>query len=200
MAVILKTIRDRLPEFCKVDAPRFMVAKMIRFHHLAERMIRDGRIVYLIRNPCGHVNSWLRSPELPKGAGPNEWRTGERKKKEEIKGGILGYCGFDDWKSVALAYLSLAKEHPERCRIQRYEELVDDTIPQTQQMFEWCGVPFTAQTEKFIRLSRTGHSDDPYAVVKAPSLVRNRWKRELDISIRDEILKEVDGTPLAAFL
>jgi len=187
--------------FAKQDSPRFMVAKMIRFHHLAKHMMQEGKIVYLVRHPCGSINSWLRSPESKDCNGSEEWRTGANKKaSEKKKSGVKEYCGFDDWKALTLKYLRLSEQCPDRCRILSYEAMVDNTEQETQKLFDWCGIPFTSQTHEFISLSKGSHSDDPYAVQKDSKRVKNQWQSQLDPNLQNAIINEIKDTPLAKFL
>ncbi|NQU26363.1 MAG: sulfotransferase [Candidatus Nealsonbacteria bacterium] len=200
LAEFLANEQDYAP-FTNVDDPTTMVLKMIRFHHLVERIIEDSAVVYLVRHPCGAINSWLNSPECKVRDNPEEWRTGEKKKEgERNRSGIREYCGFDDWKTVTLDYLRLAERFPDRCRIQSYEAMVDDTLGETQALFDWCDIPFTEQTQQFIELSRRSHSDDPYAVLKDSRRVSKQWERQLEPQIRDVIIGEVTGTPLERFV
>ena len=193
--------RSDYATFEKVESARFMIAKMIRFHHLAENLMKEGKIVYLVRHPCGSINSWLRSPESKNCDWPEEWRTGAKKKeREKEKSGVKEYCGFNDWKTLTLKYLHLAEQHPNRCRILSYEAMVDDTIQETQMLFDWCGVPFTTQTQEFINLSKRSHSDDPYAVQKDSKQVKSQWRSQLDPNIQSTINNEIKGTPLEKFL
>lgn len=187
--------------FEKVDSPGFMVAKMIRFHHLAEHLMQEGKIVYLVRHPCGAINSWLRSPESKNCDEPEEWRTGAKKKeREKGKSGVKEYCGFEDWKIVTLKYIHLSEQLPNRCRILSYEAMVDDTVRETHAIFDWCGIPFTKQTREFIDLSKRSHSDDPYAVQKDSKQVKDQWRSQLDPNIQAAIINEIKGTPLEKFL
>lgn len=154
------------------------------------------RMVALVRHPCGAIHSWLTtSKEFPSDADPlAEWQTGACRKP-----GFGEFWGFDDWMKVTRLHLELQERYPDRFQVVRYEDLVDDTVGQSQAMFRFLGLDYTEPTEKFLAACHAEHRESSYAVFKSPK-VKNRWKTELQKEIRDEILSRVRGTELEQFI
>ena len=61
----------------------------------------------------------------------------------------------------------------------QYEELVDNSLKETERIFRFCGLPLTKQTIDFLRESHERHIEDPYSVFKKKS-VKDKWLIELD--------------------
>lgn len=187
------------PTFLKRESPEFLAFKTTRFHHLLENMMRyfeNLKMVSIVRHPCGAINSWLNTPrEFPATADPmKEWRTGNCRKtaKEE-------FWGFDDWKKVTSMHMEFAKIYPEQFKIIRYEDLVEDTLPRTMELFNFTGLDLEGQTISFIRECHNHHNSDSYAVFKKKD-VSCTWKDSLPKEIQKEIIEEIKGTPLEIFL
>ncbi len=186
--------------FDKVASPDCMVIKMVRYHHLIPKLLMDVdelKVIGIVRNPCAVINSWLQAPkEFQEGWDPQaEWRWAPKKNQ----GRIEEYNGFEKWREVAQLFLDLSTRYPERFYLLRYENLVAEPILQVEQLLTFAGLPFHTQVIHFIQRSRSEHHEDPYSVFKAPS-VKDRWREDLNATIRQKIVEEVTGTRLERFL
>jgi len=182
----------------KSSSPRWLVIKDTRFHNLTERLLvlfDNIKVIALIRNPCGAINSWLQSSnEFPENAdATNEWRSGACRKTGDGE-----YWGFDDWKKVTQMHLRLEREFPLNFKIQKYERLVSAAETSVTELFQFCGVPMSEQTLSFVARSQREHNPDQYAGFKHPS-VSKKWKAELPAEIQNTIYKEISGTELSRF-
>lgn len=187
------------PTFKKSKQPQTLVIKTTRFHQIVPTLLKlydveKLRIVIVVRHPCGAINSWLKHPnEFPNGADPQlEWRTGNCRKS------ALGeFWGFDDWKAVTKTYLNLERQHA-NLRIFPYEQLVKNLKVETKNLFEFADLENSEQTQLFIRNCQKTEIADSYAVFKHPD-VTEAWKTELDGSIAQTIISELEGTDLERF-
>jgi len=66
----------------------------------------------------------------------------------------------------------------------RYEDLCAAAPETTQALFEWCGLPYTNQTRRFLDESTSGHQERYYSVYKSPLRAANAWRQELDDDTR----------------
>ena len=183
----------------KDDYPEFLAIKMTRFHNLISRMLElfeNLKMVSLVRHPCGAIHSWLTtSNEFPQDADPlQEWRTGACRKTRPEE-----FWGFEDWKSVTRLHMDLEEKFPDRFIILQYETLDNHPIPETKKLFDFLGLEYTEQTDRFLKACHQQHDEDSYAVFKDPS-VQDQWKKELDPVIQAEIIDEIKNTDLARFL
>ncbi|MBI3450380.1 MAG: sulfotransferase [Acidobacteria bacterium] len=190
----------RYPVFAlKDEAPRVLAIKDTRYHQVLGRLLElfeCARLVAIVRHPCGAIHSWLTTPkEFPTGSDPSaEWRTGRCRKTAPEE-----FWGFEDWMSVTRLHLDLARRHPGRVLVIRYEDLVGNAVEESRRLLRFLDLPWTAQTESFVEESQSRHMADTHAVFKHPG-VKDRWRGELSPEIQEAIRSEIAGTDLAEFL
>lgn len=182
----------------KNEQPSFLVIKETRYHDLLPVLLKrfsDIRIIYIVRNPCGAINSWISSrSEFPANSNPLiEWKTGKCRKADHGE-----YWGFDDWKLLTKQYLDLEKEYPKNVKVISYESLVEESSNQTKEMFDFVGLDLSKQTQEFLEISQSTHSEHGNAVFKSKE-VKNKWKTELDPRIIEGIKQELDGSELESY-
>lgn len=184
----------------KKEKPDVLAFKMVRYHHLVPDMLDyfdDLKGLGIVRHPCAVINSWLSTPkEFPEEADPmEEWCHGECRNE----GHPEEFWGFEAWKEVAEIYMEQEKKHPEQFSIVGYEELVEDPLERTEEIYDFLDSPFTDQTKDFLKKSHQKHEDDPYAVYKDKK-VKKKWRWELDDEIKRDILDKLEGTKFERFL
>jgi len=175
--------------------------KTTRFHQLIPSLLsyfKDNflKIISVVRHPAGAIYSWINTPkEFP----PNlcnvetDWLTGRCRKTSEEE-----FWGFEDWKKVTKLHLEMEKKY-RNFKIFQYENIVFNTKEETLKMFSFLHLPYTDQTDRYIRECNSVHIDDPYAVYKNRA-VANKWKRNLDRGIIKKIVSDIKNTPLERFL
>lgn len=188
------------PIFNKQKNISHLVFKENRYQNVIEPMMRkyeNIKLVGIIRNPNGCLNSWMKLPkEFPVGSDPlKEWRYGDCKNK-----GNEDFFGFYKWKEVANLYLDLKDKWPDRVYVIAYEDLIKNTLDIVKEMFSFCDIEFTKQTEDFLLSCNKKHDESPYSVFKDTNLVMNQWKDELHPYITKEIKADLQGTRLEQFL
>lgn len=194
-----KQMSGEYPQFQKNTAPSVLIIKENRYQSLLEPMLRRVPImkgIGITRHPCAVLNSWRKNEkEFPAGADfLAEWRFGACKNK-----GNEDYFGFYKWKEVAHLYLDLADKWPDRFRAVRYEDIVSDPEAKYEELFEFCGIPFVAQTRAFLRESTQRHTESYYGVYKNKS-VADRWRAELDTYVIEQVLADLKGTRLERYV
>jgi hypothetical protein len=177
-----------------------LVMKEVRYHYLIETLLRevqDIKIVGIVRHPCGAINSWLKTPRefKPEWNAAMEWRDAQSKNQ----GRLEEYFGFEKWKELARLFLRFKQTFPDAFYLINYEELVENPMAETEKLFNFVGLPMHCQVTAFIQSSHASEVDDPDSVFRTTD-VAARWYQELDPSIRDAILRDVEGTDLAVFL
>lgn len=187
------------PTFLKKEKPDFLAFKTTRFHDLTENMLKlfeNLKTICIVRHPCGAIYSWLNTPsEFPSTADPmKDWRNGKCRKtaKEE-------YWGFEDWKKVTTMHMKLESQYPKQFKIIKYQDLVDNTIIKTKDLFEFVGLELEDQTRRFIEECHSRHDKNSYSVYKKKE-VAHRWKEGFPPAIQKEIIDEIKGTPLEMFM
>jgi len=189
-----------IPVFEK-DKITHIVYKEARYHNILFNLIKKDpeiKIVGIIRNPKSVLSSWYLAPKefnREKWNLLSEWRTAKSKnagRKEE-------YYGYNKWKEVALLFLQLKKEYPNRFFLIEYIDLLNNTTKVVKSLFDFCELDFSEQTIKFINESKTKDlSVDAYSVFRK-NQVDDKWKKTLPLEIVRIIDSDLRGTVLEKF-
>lgn len=174
----------------------------------------SARAVYVIRHPCGYVASVLRGEATSRfsEAKPSEndsWRFKlllaasssrkhgltlqdiERLTAEER----LAWCWLLIQEKV-LADISGC----ERVLTLRYEDVCVQPLAMTRRMFEFTGLEWQPQSERFVRAStqtaKRATDTEYYSVYKPPLASAERWRTELAPEVVERVLRIVRGSPL----
>lgn len=188
--------RDEL-DFPKSE-PTHLVYKEVRFHHLLPHLLASApylKLIGLIRDPRSVLASWFKAPREfdPTWSMDEEWRHARLKNN----GRIENWYGFERWKQLATLLLDMAHRYPDRCRIVRYEQLVDATKPTLDELFDFCGIRENGQTDSFISESTSRDDGDPYGVYRRAGTATQAF---ITSEIEQAIEREISGTRLEQFL
>jgi len=180
--------------------PRCLVIKDTRYHNLTKTLLNiniDIKFIHIVRNPCGAINSWIKTDREFRLKGCKveaDWKQGKCRKtgKEE-------FWGFNDWKYLTDYYLKLEMEYSDKVLVTRYEDLVLHTIQETEKLYKFCDLKLDKQTIEFIENCHTKHISNKYAVYKDKS-VKDKWETELSKNIIAEIYSELEDTIFETFI
>lgn len=178
---------------------RLLMIKDTRFHSLYQsgmNLFPKSKCLFVVRNPCGHLNSWKTSKEFPEEAVfEDNWRSGACRKSE----GPGEYWGFDDWKALTQAFANLEKQEPNRYKVFRYEDLVADPSGVTKILFDFIGQNLHSDVASFLSRSHAVHDPNVFSVFRSPK-VAERWRKEFPEAIARKIYDELSGTEYERFL
>lgn len=185
------------PTFVKKNLSR-LVIKDTRYHNLMDSLLKlfpEVKVIHIIRNPCGAINSWLRAPkEFPKDLNYlDEWRTGECRKTGEEE-----FWGFNDWLLLTKKYLKLEKKFPKNVKVVFYEALVENPHDNVKIIFDFVNLSVHDQTKEYIMASQNSHKKSEYAVFKNKDVAYS-WRHQLDPLIIKEIKADLMKNQLNKF-
>ena len=174
--------------------------KKARYHYLHIRFLNyfpNFKLLAIVRNPCAVLASWMSIPkEFPNGSDSwLEWRLGACKNQCKPE----NFFGFYKWRESTYIFIDLQSMFPDRVRVVRYEDLVENPTNIAKSFFKFVGLPFGEQTKRFLDESSKHHTDNPYAVYKNKD-VKDKWKHKLDPRIVKDIEQELKGTNLETFI
>lgn len=167
---------------------------------------------HITRHPCGYVASVLR------GESQGRFTSGVASSEDY---GLLEKCLHTDLaRERNLTLQAMKSLHPvERlawrwvlfnakamsdiaglptCMTFRYEDLCQDPEGMAQRLFAFCGLPWQAQTEKFVAASTAKDVGRYYSVVKDPIKAANKWRSQLSAEDVDRVFNVVANTPPGA--
>lgn len=197
---VLQKSKDRVnlkPNFKKFTKPNHIVYKEVRYHHILKNVLSnsDTKVVGLIRNPFAVINSWLKAPkEFRTDLGweiQKEWKDAPMKnmnRQEE-------YNGYNKWKEVCFLFLRLKNEYPNQFYLINYDNLLSNPILEVKQLFKFCDLDYSEQTDFFIKKSTSFESSDAYAVFKQKKDDLG-WKKTLPSYIEKEIKEDKEFNTL----
>lgn len=87
----------------------------------------------------------------------------------------------------------------ERVLTVRYEDVCAQPIELTRRMFEFAGLDWQPQTEKFVLASTQTGDADYYSVFKNPQASVERWRSELSSDVIERVQRILRGSPLHRF-
>lgn len=82
-------------------------------------------------------------------------------------------------------------------RLLQYEKFAREPLMHTKELFEFAGLAWDQQTEKFIHSSRTSRNDRYYSIYRGPDEATNRWRTQLTEDQQRRIMTIVSTTSLA---
>lgn len=182
----------------KDERVRLLMIKDTRFLELyliGMGLLPAAKCLFIVRHPCGALNSWRKSSEYPSGSDFHaEWRTGACRKSE----GPGEYWGFEDWKRTARLFLAAEAKDPGRVRVFRYEDLVDRPVETTETLFEFAGIEVAAEVSDFLTRSHARHDPNAFSVFRSPTVAES-WQREFPEDIAAQVLADIQNTDLERF-
>jgi len=184
-----------LVESCRKSS--IVAVKTIRLKmELAEdAMQKDAtlRLVYMVRDPRGMLNSWWTTRPISVKVKNNSYSGHEM----EADARLMCKRMLDDWKVFA----RLRNQYPDRCLQLRYEDLAESPERVVRMVYRFIGLKETPSDvlEGFKNMTLAHRSDGPYGIRRTNSSVTaHKWKTELTLDrqtiITDhcrEFLKEV---------
>ncbi|MFC0211215.1 sulfotransferase [Paenibacillus chartarius] len=184
----------------KQENPTFLALKEVRYHYLMPRLLQSQegiKIVAIVRNPCGVLNSWKNAPKefLHNWDFNEEWRFAQSKNQFRPE----EYFGFHKWIEYTKMVMELEKTYPERCKLVRYEELVMDPEKSSRNIFSFCGLDWSQQTEKFLQISTSVTVADTYSVFREKKDVDD-WRASLPDKVVQAVYNELKNTEFEKFL
>lgn len=166
-----------------------LLFKETHYLNVIENLLKksDTKIVSLVRSPFAVINSWLHIPKEfnPNWNVPKEWKEAPSKNQNKK----TYFFGYNKWKEACFLFLKLKREYPNQFYLISYDNLLSDTINEVKQLFEFCNLEYTKQTDDFIKQSTASQSSDAYSVFKKKS-DDTGWKKTLPVFIENAIKED----------
>lgn len=153
----------------------------------------DTKVIGLVRSPFAVINSWINIPKEfdPSWSVEEEWKYAELKNKDQS----THFFGYQKWKEASFLFIRLKREYPEQFYLINYEDLLSNPVKEVEQLFKFCSLNHTEQTDAFIKLSTTTEAEDVYAVFKQKTDDMG-WKKTLPSYIENEIKEDKEFNTL----
>ncbi|MGH8124554.1 MAG: sulfotransferase family protein [Rhodanobacteraceae bacterium] len=163
--------------------------------------LSQARAIHLMRHPCGYVASVFRGEAAYRfnDSTPSADQLWVLKLLLATASGKRHGLNLDDlrrltpeerlaWRWVLMQEKILADvAGSERVLTVRYEDVCVEPLAMTRRMFEFTGLDWQLQTERFVRASIEGAETDYYSVFKNPRDSAQRWRSELAPDVAERI-------------
>lgn len=170
---------------------------------LIARLIPNFRIIHILRHPCGWMASVSRGEHERRFSSKRDdwWLFGLLADTQPAKRRNLtmeSFQAMNDLERDAWLWVLWNENGAESCgdlanvMIIRYEDVCANPIQLSQQMFDFAGLDWNAQTEEFVQHSVSIDRKDYYSVFRDPLVAANKWRQNFsveDVSIVESILQ-----------
>lgn len=173
----------------------------------------DVRAIHLMRHPCGVIASRLRGAKAHGFGQPTKSADSTWLLKQLLATAAGKAHGVDENDIRQLTYHEqaawlwcLTQEKiladvagSDRVLTVRYEDVCAEPFAMTRRMFEFVGLDWQLQTERFVRASTEGSNTDYYSVFKHPQSSAERWRSELSSQDIERILRILRNSPVSSY-
>jgi hypothetical protein len=177
------------------DNQTTLLFKETHFLNIIKNLLNKSntKIIGLVRSPFAVLNSWISTPNEfnPSWSIEDEWMTA-LKKNDNKKSHYFGYC---KWKQACCMFLDFQKKYPNKFYLLRYENLIKNTTLEVKDLFDFCGLVFTNQTQIFLEKVTLQENKDAYSVFKNKKN-DTVWQKKLPDYIQSKIINDPEFVEL----
>ena len=176
--------------------------KEVRYHHLIQNLLTQDpeiKIIGLVRSPLSTINSWLNAPkEFRKDLNwkeLEEWRYAPKKNSNSIE----EFNGYEKWKETTLLFEKLQTLYPNRFKLIRYSDLINDSIKSFDNLFRFMNLEMNVKVLSFLSEINSKNDNDAYSIYRKEAR-DDLWKTQLNPIIIQEIQKDLLNLDLETYL
>ena len=171
--------------------PSVLAYKEVRYLYTIPLLLqryKGIKIIGIVRNPYDVLESWINAylEYKPEWDILQEWAFASKKNEYRPE----NYFGYYKWKEFIKMNVEMKKKYPGSYMIVRYEELAEEAISVTKELFSFLDVPYTDQTETFLKESQSKTIDNAYAVYRNKKEIQKK-EFYLPDTVRNEIAKDL---------
>lgn len=140
--------------------------KETHYLNIIENLIQnsDTKVIGLVRSPFAVINSWLNIPKEfnPDWSVKDQWLNAELKNEQKP----THFFGYNQWKRACFLFLDFKLKYPNQFILINYNDLLTETFQTVSDLFSFGDLPYTKQTENFLKNSTEHEGLDDYSVFK----------------------------------
>ena len=184
--------------------PKYVIKSVISLGRagLYARALTNGRVVFMMRHPCGVVASQLRGVRLGKLEQSKPLNTISKSRLGRQYGLTLaGLESLTEEEQLAWIWVIMNEQALTGLRDQSnatvitHEALCSNPVQEIKRLFEFCRLPWNSQTEEFLSpIQSFSRNPSYYDVKRNPALELDKWKREL----APDVVKRIEAVLMAS--
>ena len=190
----------QIPVFKKKQLTH-IVYKETRYHNILKNLLKKDneiKVIGIVRNPKSVISSWYHANKEFNQCEWDlliEWQSAKKKNLDNEH----EFYGYNKWKEVSHMFIDLKERYPTQFYLIEYSKLLRETILVIKDLFDFCEISYSQQTEDFLKQSSSINANiDPYSVFRKTQNDA-KWKDTLPREIIDYIDKDLLNTSLAEF-
>lgn len=196
---ILEKETGVIPDFKKNETPSLLLYKEVRYLYtipILLNLYEHIKIIGIVRNPYSVLESWMNAPKEYK----KQWNIKEEWQFASKKNQYLpeNYYGYFKWKECLAMFYDMEQKFPDSFKIIRYEDLVEEPVTCTKELFVFTGLEYEQQVDDFIYASTHQTKGDAYSVYRSYNTER-KFEQKLPEDIRILISKDLEGFETASY-
>ncbi|MEM7501098.1 MAG: sulfotransferase [Pseudomonadota bacterium] len=174
---------------------------------LYSRALNEGKLVFLIRHPCGVVASQIRGMKLGKLTYGAPFQTISRSAIGQRYGlTVERLKNLPQEEALAWTWVVMNEQALQGIQGRdnavtvTHEALCIDALGEAKRLFEFCGLDWSDQTEAFLSPDVSSERAPSYFDLKRESSAEvDKWKKELDGKTIDVVLSILSKSSLSQF-
>ena len=128
----------------ETESPDFFIFKEVMYLYMVSvflKKLKNIKIIFIIRNPIDVLTSWYNAPKefYREWDIQKEWRFAQKKNMFLPE----RYYGYNKWKEAVVLAYEMQKEYTNRIKCICYEDLRENPIDRTKELFEFIGLNFS---------------------------------------------------------
>ena len=173
--------------------------------NLLHRAAPEAKLIVIVRHPCGHLASVLRGISASQFENPVSVALSAKLAETEHarRRGLTveAFRRMETVERLAWRWALLNEKAMEEAAalpggmVLRYEDLCDDPEGVARQLFDFAGLDWNPQTDRFVRASvRDDHGHGYYRLFRDPKESADKWRKQLDAALVRRIMAVADET------
>lgn len=188
--------RMNVPDLCHTGFD-FFVAKTVAHYFIMQQIVAKSanmKMIYIIRHPCGYAGSHKRGISI--GKMKPEIMPNQDDLDNVFGEGVISRRGQDQleiltykWAVWTDVFCKLARDHP-NLYILKYEDLCEDPVDVSKQLFDWAGLGWDARVDTFLQasLAASGDAVGYHDLTRNPKIAAEKWRTEMEQADIDQVL------------
>lgn len=172
--------------------PSFLIYKEVRYLYTIPFLLQkyeNIKIISIVRNPYDVLESWINASSEYRQEWNvlNEWNFATKKNEYRPE----NYFGYYKWKEFIKLNTEMKESYCDRFITVRYEDLLENALKVSKELFSFLDMPFEKQTKEFVKESQSKTVNNAYSVYRNKKQIQER-RFYLPDAIKFKISKDLN--------
>jgi hypothetical protein len=196
--------RIQIPDLISGYEPRIVIksVSLLAYARLFAMTWPLCRTIIIIRHPCGQVASFLHGIELGKFVATPYSELAKSEEAERLGLKVEQFSHLSTPEQLAWQWAFFNQRTLQEVaglsniKVLLYDDLAGNPLNGARNLFEFAGLAWDAQVERFIGNSTRRHGSRYYGLKRNPLQAANRWRQALSVDDQQRIAAIASRTPI----